>query len=349
MSLRDLIQDAVEEGEGEAKERGAFFAYWWEYFSLNCNPFDTHPINPLINEKESALFVDRLEELKQLANLIGKAKFARNRMKVVVVGPSGIGKRSLAYTLFWGIEKAEEKGFIFNVGKNSYTYPEMESQSQLLPDSDEIQFVILENMAEMERARMRFKSYDHRRILIIAFWAPEYITDDLDFDLRIPLSPLKEEMIEEILVRRIEKCGGNPRIIAKEVLRDIARYSKGIPLLALDLASEVLLECYRRRGEQASLTDLESSVERCHYTFSGHEFRKSDLRVLKYLARVETTTPAALAKEISMSRVMAWKYLDRYFNEGLVTRESRGKSYEYHLTTPGKASIQLALMGRRNS
>ena len=346
MSLKQRISKAIQDGDEEGRKHGAFFRDWWDYFSLTFNPFEDSPLDPVANEDDAELFAGREEILRDLAVLVGESKYASRRMKVVVIGPYGAGKRSLAHLLYWGTRDSGRKGFVFNVEEDYYVQPEKRTGSELLPEDEDLCFVLLENMKYSERAKMRFDTYDDKKMLIVGFWEPQWIPANIEYDLRMEMPPLNRKQVEELLSKRIQRCGGNARILRSDVLELILDYSQGNPLLAILLTSGAFQTCYQRRGEGPTVADVEEAAESRGYKYKIQPLRSAELKVLKYLAQIQMVTPNGLAKELSISRVMAWKYLNRFYREGFLTRQTVGKSYQYELTKPALVWIQRALMGR---
>jgi predicted DNA-binding transcriptional regulator len=349
MSLKKRISDAFLEGEKEAEKNGAFFAAWWEFFGFVQDPFDTSPIDPF-EKRNEGLFIDREETLEKLARLIGLSKNAQNRYKVIVVGASGVGKRSIARMILANVHELGAQGYIKNVTYGGFI-PRHEGWSdESLPEDDTLRFVIFEDMSRAPRAREYFNYYDNRRLLVIALWNPEEIPSDLRYDEVVYVEPLNIDVIIELLIKRVEKYGSGRVTIDNAVISEIARYSMGVPLLGLSLAKDVLLYCYQRRDKNPSLHEVREVAADKGYGLPEHlDVTRKELQILKDLVTLGKTTPRELAEKLSISRVMAWKYLEQFSRDGLLDKQTVGKSAQYEIRLPARVRIQLQLYQRGDS
>jgi len=347
--LKKKIYEAFEKGEKRVQELGVFPSTWYFFFNFKADPFKTHPIDPLERKNDEKLFVNRMAELEEIAEYVGMATRATHSFNLAIIGAEGIGKKSLIRVLNAYAQEKGYYGMVYNVAKDEVVYPkDYEKPSIMGPPEENFLYVIFEGTEPIERTKQYIQNFVGRPNIIISLWTPDQLLDDLDFDREIYVYPLKAEEIKKLVLLRITNAGGKKDIISEDALDFIAQKSLGIPKLALKLTRYAFELAFRKRQKFIDMENVKEASSRFGYeTDKEIKLTTKEREIIKFLLKKRHVSPPDLAEEASLDRVIAWKYLERLHNKGLLEKEYRGKTTYFTMKEAVVAKMQLALYPRR--
>jgi len=344
LALKKQILKAFERGEEKIEEVGVYPSTWYQFFGFSSDPFKPSPIDPLEKAESLDLFVDRTAEVEEVAELIGMAKKTSHSFNLAIVGAEGIGKRSIIRVVnAFALEKGY-KGMIYNVEGDEVIYPGGYEKSPAMgPPEEKWNYVVLENSTPVERVKNYIQRFLGNPILIISFWTPEQLID-LEFDRELHIQPMKSDEIEDLIVLRIEDAGGKKESITRDALELIAKNSLGVPKLGLKLARYSFDLAFRKRKDVVDLEDVKEASSRFGYdTREEIKLTTKEKEIVKFLLKKRDLSPPDLAEEASIDRVIAWKYLERLRDKGLLEKEYHGKTSYFRLREAYAVKLQLEL------
>lgn len=354
MSLWRKLEEEVERGEHEALKNEDLLAGWESYFGFERNPFDTSPINPLEGEERIDNLVDREGILRDLARLLGSVSHANSSFNFGLVGPEGSGRKSISRTI---AALARAKGFPFmiaSVNRQTVSYPSSNSTIAEALDEDEWKLVVFEETDPLEDSIQYIKLCTNKRMLVISIWSPEQQLELVDLDREYYLSCLQKTEIMRMLETRIESSSADPSVITGDAVTNVAVKSMGVPRLALELAKASFETAFRTQEKPVNSNHVEIGAKRIGFADEDEDVTLStkDVEVAKFLlTQREPYSPyevktKALVDDLDMNRVVAWRYLERLNQYGVLQKTYEGKAARYKLLEPGVVKLQLALYPR---
>ena len=348
LAIRKQIFEAFERGEKKIEEMGFYPSTWYQFFDFKRDPFKMSPLDPLERRKDLDLFVNRTAELEEIAEFIGMTKKASHSFNLAIIGAEGIGKRSIVRVVnAFALEKGY-KGMIYNVDKDEVIYPEDYERPPVMgPPEERWNYIVFEDPKPVERVKSYVRKFLGNPTLIISFWTPEQLVD-LEFDRELYIPPLKSDEIQDMILLRIKNAGGKKERISEDALELIAKNSLGVPKLGLKLARYSFELAFRKRKEVVDLDDVKEASTRF-----GYETRREivlttkEKEIVRFLLKKRYLSPPELADEASIDRVIAWKYLERLKEKGLLEKEYRGKTSYFRLREALAVKLQLELYPKR--
>ena len=198
--LDKIIQDAFNKGEEKAKTTGIIGASWTEYFKLEYNPFisDNEVLPDSFSMEE--LFIDRENITTELAEYIGASKYTKNFYHIILTGPKGSGKSTIIAIL----EKYAKKNYktlYLNVNENQSTEESIVDLSIALR-SEKFECVFFDNCFPINRVELYINYRRNLPGLLISAIDPT-IALDLEADRTIVLAPMENNIISQLLVKRV--------------------------------------------------------------------------------------------------------------------------------------------------
>jgi predicted transcriptional regulator len=349
LAIKKHIYEAFKKGEKRIEEVGIFPSTWYYFFEFKADPFKIQPIDPLERKEDIDLFINRTAELEEIAEYIGMATKATHSFNLAIIGAEGIGKRSILRVVNAYAQEKGYHGMIYNVSKDEVVYPEdYEKVPVMGPPEEKFLYVVFEDTKPIERAKQYIQRFIDKPNIVISFWTPEQIIDGLDFDREMYIYPLKAEEIKDMILIRTKNAGGKEEIISKDALDIIAENSLGIPRLALKLTRYSFELAFRKRKKIVNMESVKEASSRYGYeTKKEIELTTKEKEIVKFLLKTRKISPPDLAEEASLDRVIAWKYLERLHNKGLLEKEYHGKTTYFTLKEALAAKMQLELYPRR--
>ena len=150
---------------------------------------------------------------------------------------------------------------------------------------DEAQMLDSRELMEELRGLLNMESPRGKLLTLILFGLPE-IVDHLDLDLplaqrvalRCNLGPLGYTEVEEYISHRMRIAGIAGKVFSMSVLREIYRWTKGVPRVINTLCDNILLELFFRRERipdpaLVSHVAIELGLAREKQTAPKHDFR----------------------------------------------------------------------------
>lgn len=354
MSIKKIVQEAIEEGKKKAKDTDGFLEHWFQHFGLSDDPFQK--FKGLGQNLPHDLFVDRFPELKTLAEIAGMASELRQGFIAVgIIGPDGIGKSTLVQIVKNIAKEKSLEGYTLDI-ENLVLYDGEPSDlpGNRFPPIDDYSFVVFDNVKPARLGRLdsflkHFMESSIRPFAVFVVLTPE-IACKYEFDREILIKPMPDFQIEKILTSRLQYYGRTPEeILSHEALNKIADCSLGVPSIALEIASNAFKAAYRTGRDYVELEIIESVLERYNYLdMELMELSTKEEEVLRFLLfhQIQETNPNELSENMEMSHTMAWKYLERLYNKGLLEKEYIGRSTRFFLSEFAKKQLQLSLFLR---
>ncbi len=349
MEHKKTIFDAFKRGEEQIEKTGGYPATWFQYYGLPRDPFKIRPLDPLQDERDEPLLVNRVEETQEIAEYIGMAGKAGYSFNLAIVGVEGVGKKTIVRTVNAYAQEKEYKGLVYDVKGEETIYPKnYEKAPEMGPPMANWRYVVLESPASFERTKLYIKKFVGKENLIISFWRPDQLPEDIDFDRDLYITPLRDEEIREMVFLRIKEAQGGTDLLSESALKLIEENSMGVPQLALELACHSFKRAYQKRKSVVQKEDVKEAA-----SIFGYDVKKNvklttkEENIVKFLLKKETISPPELSSEKSISRVVAWKYLNRLHEKGLLKKSYQGRTSYFTLRTPQAIKLQLMLYSRR--
>jgi len=340
-NLFKILEKSFKEGEEEAKKGKKPPLSWITFYGFEKDPFFLQPIDANTLD----LFVNRFETLTQLAKLIGFASKLNVVYHIALIGPNGIGKSSIVNVLH-EIARKRYDGALYIVQLDQENGKDLTKRDIPGPSRDDYTYIIFDETEPPEKTidLINNQFYSNRK-LIISTWTPEHFQETLTVHDKIILEPFEKNDLLELLEKRV-KWGGGELIITSSALNKLLDYSFGVPYLLLKLIREAYEIAYRNKKDEID-TEIIDYVANQHGDILKDPLELTTLEkkicytILQNSFNIVTIND--IITKMDIERPLAWKYLERLKNKGILKKSYEGKKVEYKLTEFAKIKLQLKL------
>ena len=309
------------------------------------------------NHPEKA--VNQEDALDELAEYAGFVTRRQDIYHIPVIGPSGIGKTQLLYTVISFLtELSEDLDTKLidakNLGKKTGDVFLLEQFAHELTEV-ETPVVCIDDCGLDKRIRTSLT--DLRQAvesgLFVTTWTPERwgvnrdrIHDALPPSKEVHLGAFRLEDTAETLNVIFDMLSEDGFALPAETKERIHELSEGIPRLIHILAFETLKEAFRKELEPGDVAATNAAAKRLHLTDAGsrvQDLSESKLAVLKQILQLPDdrgVQPSTLVEELHRDKSTISYHLRELSESGFVERDREGRRAFYRVTETMEPLIQ---------
>lgn len=212
------------------------------------------------------------------------------------------------------------------------------------------QYVFIDEISSPKIALDLIKLYfSGKTRIIISSWAPEHFKNTkILVNEKIIVPPFKKSDLIDLFEKRIKWANGTMDSVESEALDLAIEYSLGIPYLFLRIMKDCYIEAYQRKINKVTKKIVE------HIITKNYQVLKLDYEDLTTLERkictlllekdLEIIGIGELSLNLEIERPLAWKYLERLKNKGILRKKYEGKKVKYLLNEIAKIKLELMLI-----
>ena len=356
MPLEEKVRDAIDRGRKIGTQTDTFRFKWFSHFGFKDDPFFQRPVT--LDDETQKLFVDRYTEIERVAELIGIASVSEKGVfKIAVVGPDGVGKKSIAYMVDDVSKSQGLTSLVYDVANDCPRRQQDVSDTRVpgIPVGD-YDYVILENARNPEKVGLLIKDYENqtkRSLLFIVLLSPEHFSALLKvypglFDQEIYIDAFSTIETEAIIESRIKAFSlEEGERITVAALSEISNNALGIPKFALEITCQSFQIAFKRRKPLVEIEDVKEALSRfSRLNLEDLKLTTREEDIIRYLLRTRSTDPSGLQNELDISHNVSWKYLEKLHERSLLDKRYSGRRTFFSLNPFIAAQLQMKLYSR---
>ncbi len=353
-NLEKTIKKGLTNGKTFSKESRRIGGNWYEILGFSQNPFEIDLHN--LPKFGDTLTYDA-STIRILSTLVGGASYAENFLHVAIVGPTGSGKSTLLSVLY---DNAKKNGFnvdyldFFDEKDSTIDYHNIENTS--------IDCLFCDNYSVQDLKKITSIRKKYPGLLITTIQTGQYFHEiinrptkpDLNIDRSIFLSKSSKIEIIANLKKRVELVGDKVRLQLPEKFYEyIAEFSINNWGLANDTANEwgeVLFSDVSILSSSISEGEMFDSFYEIYSEYSGYIQEEVDkyklildrltskemellvVIVNRSVSNNEEFSPDDLMSDISGSKSLIYRYLQRLADNKLIYVKEKGRKKLYSIS-----------------
>ncbi len=346
--LKDLVLDTINKVKSSEIEREDLSNNWVSYFRYSENPLKLLDPKQKLNENKLNLFVNREREIELLSKYIGMAKELKNPLHLAIIGSKGIGKHTTLKVISEIIQNSlPEITFEFYDQLGLYNYKKSKSlTSREITELNEKELDMrIYCYAGKNKGLLLERIYNFKqntKLTTSAWNASEYSTDDdLLIDKKMFFESFSNGQIEEILMKRIENTlhiSNHNReyfnTLKEATIPEIIKNYKGNLRLAFKMVEILHQQATNKRVKTINKTLTKEVVYKINI-IREIKLTNKEKEILNYYLqnpKLKFITTTHLVEELDYNRTLAWNYLERLVQKGVLRNIQYGKPSKYQLS-----------------
>jgi hypothetical protein len=345
--VKDLVLDTINKVKSNEIQKEDLSDNWVSYFRYSENPLQLLDPKEKFDREQLTLFVNRVREIELLSKYIGMAKELKNPLHLAIIGSKGIGKHTTLKIISEIIENSlPEITFEFYDQLGLYNYKK--SRSLTSREITELNAKKLDMRIYCYAGKNkdllleRIHNFKKNTKLTISVWnASEYSTnEDLLIDKKMFFENFSNGQIEEILMKRIEntlQISNHTReyfnSLKDATIPEIIKNCKGNLRLAFKLFEILHQHATNKKVKAINETLISEAIKNINL-IREIKLTNKEKEILNYYLqnpKLKFITTTHLVEELDYNRTLAWNYLERLVQKGVLRNIQYGKPSKYQL------------------
>lgn len=328
---KDLIENAIKEGQQESDFIKETSPYWFRYFHYRNDPVYSFNRNKRITEENLDLFIDRESEIKVISKYIGASNNISPLFHIGLIGSQGCGKHTTLKVIYHIASQnfPEINIEFYDFFGNDYTNTEpMSDKERKMKDDADLDVRIIYCTAKTHYHLLkRLDKYHENTNLLISVWdVKDYLIDaDLSINKEIFFQNYNNETIREIFDKRIRHHSIRDEIseeyiksVETNVLPNITKFASGNLRICFELF-QLIHQNARVKGLRAIPEDLVIQIIENLEGLKDPKITEKEHSIIQFylISGLAYISTPILVQERDFDRSVAWKYLENLTKKGI--------------------------------